>query len=134
MGAISFDVNFFTFAILAANLALGLYSAISNHRKVASEELTAVRNEHNARFDKLERVLVDHSERLAKLEEQRITHKDLAEVYQEMKALSHKWHGEVKAITDKLSDVSGNLLGVKERLELVEQHMNRMDTFLRNHD
>jgi chaperonin cofactor prefoldin len=125
MGNITFDFNFFTLSILIISLLVNVYNAMVSSRKVATDELNAVRSGLKTDIDTLQKKLNDHSERLSRVEGGKdglVNHEHLGRVYEDMKKLDNR-----------LSNVNTTLAGVEEKINQVDKLVTRMDQFWRDH-
>ncbi len=122
MGTINFDFNFWTLSLLLLNFALALSVALSNRRKVASDELETVKGSlrHDIQSVKndiksIDIKVVEQGHRLATIEadvENGISKEDLSVVHRRM---------------DKVLETVGPLEG---RLDEISKNMSRIDQHL----
>lgn len=110
---------------LVCNFVLSLFNSISSRHKVAQEELDSHKNKIEKEINELWAEFNKQGRELSGIKpvvDSKPNHDDLAKVYEEIRRVSEN----LSSLSSNVSSVSGQLKGVNELL-------NRMDTFWRNH-
>lgn len=115
MGAINFDLNFWTLSLLVLNFILALFVAVSNRSKAANDELKAVKASLHADIVVVSQQVAAQGQRLAGIEaevENSINKNDIIVV-----------HKRIDAILKSVGPIEGQLAEMSKSMDRIHNEL-----------